>query len=473
MHRGRNTKILATLGPASSEPADIRALYEAGADAFRLNFSHGSHQDHRARHDIIRRLESEGGRPIAILADLQGPKIRIGELAAEPVSLENGASFRLDMNKAKGDAKRAPLPHREVIQAVAVGSDLLIDDGRIRLCVKAKGADYVDTEVIEGGELLSRKGVNVPDVVLPVAAMTEKDRKDLEFALELGVDWIALSFVQRPEDIAEARKLVRGRAAVMAKIEKPAALQNIEEIVDLADGIMVARGDLGVEMPVEDVPGLQKRLIRQAREAGKPVVVATQMLESMVTLPVPTRAEVSDVATAINDLTDAVMLSAETASGANPLAAVKIMDRVACRVEQDNLYLNVLNADIMHPEPTAADAITMAARQVAETVKAAAIVTYTTSGSTAIRASRERPLTPLVAMTPRVDTARRLSLAWGLRCFITADANSFTDMVDKATRVCHDAGIAKGGERIVITAGVPFGTPGATNTLRIAWVPEN
>jgi len=473
MHRERNTKILATLGPVSSSLKEIRALHDAGADAFRLNFSHGEHIEHKNRFDIIRELEREIGRPIAILADLQGPKIRIGDLAEEPVLLESGAQFRLDNKAALGDQSRAPLPHREVLGAVREGSDILIDDGRIRLRVQACGTDYVDTVVIDGGELRSRKGVNVPDVVLPVAAMTDKDRRDLDFALELGVDWVALSFVQRPEDVAEARKIVSGRAAVMAKIEKPAALNNIQEIVDLADGIMVARGDLGVELPVEYVPGQQKRLIRQARLAGKPVVVATQMLESMVTMPVPTRAEVSDVAAAIYDLTDAVMLSAETAAGSYPVAAVDVMDRVARQVERDRLYLDVLDKDSIEAEETAADAITLAARQVAETIHAAAIVTYTTSGSTAIRASRERPQNPIVALTPRIDTARRLTLAWGLHCVETEDASNFADMVAKAVKIVRDDAIADPGTRIVITAGVPFGTPGATNILRIAWVPED
>jgi pyruvate kinase len=473
MHRERNTKILATLGPASSSLKEIRALHDAGADAFRLNFSHGEHIEHKNRFDIIRELEREIGRPIAILADLQGPKIRIGDLAEEPVLLESGAQFRLDNKATLGDRSRAPLPHREVLGAVREGSDILIDDGRIRLRVQACGTDYVDTVVIDGGELRSRKGVNVPDVVLPVAAMTDKDRRDLDFALELGVDWVALSFVQRPEDVAEARKIVSGRAAVMAKIEKPAALNNIQEIVDLADGIMVARGDLGVELPVEYVPGQQKRLIQQARLAGKPVVVATQMLESMVTMPVPTRAEVSDVAAAIYDLTDAVMLSAETAAGSYPVAAVDVMDRVARQVERDRLYLDVLDKDSIKAEETAADAITLAARQVAETIHAAAIVTYTTSGSTAIRASRERPQNPIVALTPRIDTARRLTLAWGLHCVETEDASNFADMVAKAVKIVRDDSIADPGTRIVITAGVPFGTPGATNILRIAWVPED
>ncbi len=472
MHRERNTKILATLGPASGDYDDILALHEAGADVFRLNFSHGNHDEHRARHAAIRRCEAEVGRPIAILVDLQGPKIRIGDLLEEPVDLQTGAAFRLDTKKAKGDASRAPLPHREVFAAVEKGSNLLIDDGRIRLRVRETGKDYIDTEVIAGGELKSRKGVNVPDVELPLAAMTEKDRKDLEFALELGVDWVALSFVQRPEDIAEAKKIVKGRAYVMAKIEKPAALNSLNQIVDLADGIMVARGDLGVELPPENVPGLQKRLIQEARKAGKPVVVATQMLESMVTMPVPTRAEVSDVATAIVDAADAVMLSAETAAGQYPVAAVEIMDRVARQVERDQLYLEDRRAERMDPEATAADAITAAAKQVARTVNAAAIVTYTTSGSTALRASRERPLRPTLALTPRLDTARRLSLAWGLHCVVTEDARGFTDMVRRAAGVVRGQGLGRPGDRIVITAGVPFGTPGATNTLRIAWITD-
>ncbi len=469
MRRDRNTKIIATLGPASDEPEMIETLFEAGVDVFRMNFSHGGHADHAARIRAIRQLETQVGRPIGILADLQGPKLRIGDLKAD-VELVEGARFRLDMKKAKGDQSRAPLPHKEIFQAIEVGEDLLIDDGRLRLRVTRLGKDYAETEVIAGGVLKSRKGVNVPEALLPLKAMTDKDRIDLRFALDQGVDWVALSFVQRPEDIAEARKLIAGRAGVMAKIEKPAALRDIDEIVEQSDGVMVARGDLGVELPAEDVPGLQKRLIRICRAAGKPVVVATQMLESMVTAPVPTRAEVSDVATAIYDGADAVMLSAETASGAHPREAVALMNRVIQRVETDSIYRDIRSAELTEHLATAADAITSAARQVAETISAAAIVTFTTSGSTALRASRERPPTPIVVLTANEATARRLCLGWGLHCFVVADARGFTDMVDRATKVVRDSGHGEAGQRIVITAGVPFGTPGATNTLRIAWL---
>ena len=472
MRRRRNIRIVATLGPASSSERAIRALYRAGADAFRLNFSHGDHEGHRANIARIRRIEAGAGRPIAILADMQGPKIRVGEMAGEGADLKAGEAFRLDLDPAPGDATRAPLPHPEVFAVMQPGADLLLNDGRIRLEVTAASETAVETVVRVGGLLTDRKGVNVPGALLPVAALTERDKVNLAFALDQGVDWIALSFVQRPEDVAEARKLVDGRAALMVKVEKPAALERIDEIVDLADGVMVARGDLGVELPVSDVPGVQKRLVQLARQAGKPVVVATQMLESMVEAPVPTRAEVSDVATAVYDGADAVMLSAETAVGAHAPAAVAVMNDVAEKVEGDPIYRRIMDADHADPEATAADAITAAARQVAGTISAAAIACYTTSGSTALRAARERPPVPILVLTPRRETARRLSLAWGLHCVETADARNTTEMVAGACDAVRAAGIARAGQRIVITAGVPFGTPGATNLLRIAWVPR-
>ena len=470
MHRNRHSKILATLGPASSDPAMIRALFEAGADVFRINFSHGTRAEHQARHAAIRSLDTELGRPIGIVADLQGPKLRIGTFAAGPVTLEAGAEFRLDLMDRPGDTDRVTLPHPEIFRALEPGAHLLLDDGRIRLLVEACGAEGARTTVVTGGELSDRKGVNVPQVVLPLDALSDKDRGDLEFAANLGVDWIALSFVQRPEDIAEARKLAQGRAAILAKIEKPAAVDRLDEIIDLADGIMVARGDLGVELPIEEVPGLQKQIVRVARTAGKPVVVATQMLESMVQSPFPTRAEVSDVATAVYDGADAVMLSAETAAGGHPVAAVSMMDRVIVQTEHDPLYRALVEAYHTAPEATAADAITAAARQVADTVNAAAIVTYTTSGSTTLRAARERPDKPILSLTPRLATARRLTLTWGVHGVHTEDARNTTEMVDKACRIAFREGFAKPGQRLVITAGVPVGTPGATNLLRIAWV---
>ena len=475
MQRNRSTKIIATLGPASSDLETIAGLHAAGADLFRLNFSHGDHADHLARLRAIREVEKSAGMPIGVMADMQGPKIRVGTIGGDGggvgIDLVEGSTYSFDLQDTPGDDKRAPLPHPEVFAALKVGMDLLIDDGKLRLTVQKLGRDRAECTVITGGRLTDRKGVNLPQALLPMGAMTAKDQKDLRFALDAGVDWVALSFVQRPDDIAEARRLIAGRAAVMAKIEKPAALHQIDEIIEMSDAIMVARGDLGVELPVEEVPALQKDLVRRARRAGKPVVVATQMLESMISSPVPTRAEVSDVAAAVYDGADAVMLSGETASGQFPLAAVEVMDRVAAKVERDPSYHKIMDAEHADPEATSADAITAAARQVAETISASAIVTYTTSGSTALRAARERPPVPTLVLTPSLITARRLAVAWGLSCVHSADASGFTDMVDRACRVAADRGIASSGDRLVITAGVPFGTPGATNTLRIAWVP--
>ncbi len=362
------------------------------------------------------------------------------------------------------------MPHREIFEAIEPGATLLLDDGKIRLEVTEAGADYAETRVVVGGPLTSHKGVNVPDVILPVPALSEKDRRDLDFAMSLDVDWVALSFVQRPDDVAETKKIVAGRASVMAKIEKPRALDFLDEIVEVADGLMVARGDLGVELPIEQVPGIQKSITRAARRAGKPVVVATQMLESMIEAPVPTRAEVSDVATAVFEGADAVMLSGESAVGAYPEEAVAMMDRVARSVEGDPQFHASIIAARGEPDATTADAITAAARQVAETLKAAAIVCYTASGSTGLRASRERPEVPILVLTPVVQTARRLALAWGVHCVRTEDATSFLDMVIRAGRVAEGEGFAATGDRLVITAGVPFGSPGRTNILRIATV---
>jgi pyruvate kinase len=470
MRRLRNTKIVATLGPASARPEMIRTLFEAGADVFRLNLSHGTHDVHRDAVAAIRALEKASGRPIGILADLQGPKLRIGAFDGGQATLIEGEKFRLELADVPGDGHRASLPHPEVFAALESGTDVLLDDGKVRLRVEKMSRNRADCLVVTGGTLSDHKGVNIPNVTLPLAALTDKDRIDLEFALDQKVDWIGLSFVQRPDDIAEARKLISGRAAVLAKLERPAAIGRLDEIVELSDAIMVARGDLGVELPVEEIPGLQKRIVRASRQAGKPVVVATQMLESMITSPVPTRAEVSDVATAVYDGADAVMLSAESAAGAHPAAAVAMMNGIAEQVERDPIYLAIADAEHPEPEPTAADAITAAARQVAETIAAAAIVTYTTSGSTALRATRERPRVPILGLIPNLATARRLALAWGIHCVHTEDAEDFTDMVEKACRVAVAENFAESGGRLVVTAGVPFGTPGSTNTLRIAWI---
>jgi pyruvate kinase len=467
----RRAKILATLGPSSSTQERIRRLFDAGADAFRLNLSHGAQADHAEHYRNVRAVEEASGRPIAVVADLQGPKLRVGRFEQGRVTLHEGASFQLDLDEAQGDERRISLPHPEIFRVAAPGTELLLDDGRIRLCVTAVAAAAIEARVVTGGVLSDGKGVNLPNVILPLSAITDKDRRDLQFGLDLGVDWIALSFVQRPDDVAEARRLIAGRAAIMAKIEKPAAVERLDEIIELADAIMIARGDLGVELPPEDVPGLQKRMIRAARHAGKPVVVATQMLESMIHVPAPTRAEASDVATAVYDGADAVMLSAETAIGAYPVEAVGIMDRILAKVEHDPLYRSYLDAYHAEAEATSADAISAAARQVARLMDSAAIVTYTTSGATALRAARERPEPPILGLFTRLAAARRLALAWGLHGVVCEDAHDIDEMVERACQKALEERVAAPGASLVITAGMPFGTPGATNLLRIAWVP--
>jgi pyruvate kinase len=472
MRRLRKAKILATLGPASDSAAQIRALVEAGADVFRFNLSHGSHADHRRRYELVRQVEAEMGRPIGVLVDLQGPKLRVGAFRNGGVDLVAGARFRLDLSSTPGDETRAPLPHPEVLAALRPGAELLLDDGRIRLRVETAAPDHAETIIVTGGRLSDRKGVNLPDVVLGVSPLTDKDRADLQFGLELGTDWIALSFVQRPEDVSEARRLIGQRAAIIVKIEKPAALTHLDELIQLSDAIMVARGDLGVEMPPEDVPSAQKRIVGACRLAGKPVVVATQMLDSMIHAPAPTRAEASDVATAVYDGADAMMLSAETASGDYPIESVSMMNRIIARTERDPLYRRLMAAQHPEPEATAADAISAAAAQVAHTLSAAAIITYTTSGSTSLRAARERPDVPILCLTSSRSTARRLALVWGTHCVETSDVSSFSEMVDKACRIAREENFAETGQRLVVTAGVPFGTPGSTNVLRIAWVAE-
>ena len=471
-YRERQTKIVATLGPASSTKEAIRALFDAGADVFRLNFSHGTHDDHRARLALIREIERETGRPIPVLADLQGPKLRVGVFAQGEIELHAGQKFRFDLDPTPGDATRVHLPHPEIFAALTVDTDLLCDDGKVRMRVTKCGQDFAETTVIAGQKLSNRKGVNVPDVVLPLSPLTKKDRADLAVALQEGVDWIALSFVQRPEDVLEARSLIGTQAAILAKLEKPAAVKNLLPILDLADGVMVARGDLGVEMPPEDVPRIQKLILREARRVGKPVIVATQMLESMITSPTPTRAEASDVATAVYDGADAIMLSAESASGQYPVEAVTFMSKIAAHTQDDPTYHTGLISQHQPLQNTASDAITSAAKQVAETIGAVAIVTYTTSGSTALRASRERPEIPILCLTSKIETARRLTLSFGVHAVHTSDVHDFSEMVEKAALIARRDGLATPGQSIVVTAGVPFGTPGRTNTLRIATVKE-
>ncbi|MFC7049714.1 pyruvate kinase [Emcibacter nanhaiensis] len=470
MHRQRCTRIIATLGPSSNTVDMIRKLSDAGADVFRLNMSHGAHKDVAALHGMIREVEQQTGRPIGILADLQGPKLRIGAFENDKVTLQEGQKFTLDMDKAPGSAARVELPHLEIFEAVQPGTHLLLDDGKIRLMIDKVSPEVIETTVVVGGPLSNRKGVNVPNAILPLAALTEKDRRDLGFVLDLGVDWVALSFVQRPEDVREAREIIGDRAAILSKLEKPSALYALDEIIAQSDAVMVARGDMGVELPMEEVPPKQKKIIRHARRAGKSVVVATQMLESMINSPVPTRAEVSDVANAVFDGADAIMLSAESAAGSYPLEAVSTMDRIATRTESEPSYRRALRQEETKLESTSADALSAAASQVALTIKAKTIVTYTGSGSTARRASRERPVTPMLVLTPNLETARRLTLFWGLNCVHTADAVNFQDMIDKACDMCLEYGFARENDYIVIMAGMPFGTPGKTNVLRIARV---
>lgn len=468
MRRLRNVKIVATLGPASNDYETIRKLHEAGADVFRLNMSHGTHDEIAARHEIIRKVETDTGSAIAILADLQGPKLRVGEFSAGSEDLVEGAPFRLDLDPAEGNGRRVNLPHPEIFQALAPGASLLVNDGKIRLKVETCGPDFADCVVTTGGTISNRKGVNVPDVELPVAALSQKDRADLEFACAMGVDWLALSFVQRPGDVAEARELARGRAAILSKIEKPGAVAKFDEILAVSDGIMVARGDLGVELPVQNVPPIQKRLVRKCRAAGKPVIVATQMLESMIESPMPTRAEVSDVATAIYEGADAVMLSAESAAGQYPVEAVQTMDRVATEVERDPTYTQIIEASRIVERASVADGIVAAAREIAETTNIKAICCFTQSGTTALLVARERPRVPIIALTPLVGTARRLALSWGCNCVMTGPMERFKMAVVSAARAAREEGFANENDQIVVTAGVPFNVPGTTNILRVA-----
>ena len=468
MIRSRRTRIVATLGPASKEPATTLALARAGVDVFRLNFSHGTHEDHAKAYASVRAAEAETGRPLGVLADLQGPKLRLGTFSTPKVMLEKGATFRLDRDLTPGDATRCCLPHPEIFAALIVGEDLLIDDGKVRLRVISHGKDWAQTQVIQPGPVSDRKGVNVPTAILPISAMTDKDRKDLSFALKLGVDWVALSFVQRAADMAELRKLVNGKAACLAKIEKPAALEHLSEILDYCDGVMVARGDLGVELAPEDVPVAQKTILRAARQRGVPTIVATQMLESMISAAAPTRAEASDVANAVYEGTDALMLSAETASGQFPLEAVEVMSRIAQRVEADPRGPGLMDAEHSTPEIEVPDAVSAAARTAANASKAACLVAFTATGTTALRIARERPLQPILALTTDIRTARKLALVWGTEARVTQDPKDVEDMAVIASALSSKFELAKSGDRIVIVAGLPFGTKGGTNLMRIA-----
>ena len=466
--RERATKIVSTLGPTSTSPEMISKLFESGADVFRLNFSHGTHEDHKTRYDIIRKLEIKYNRPIGIIADLQGPKIRIGNFINGKINLINGSLFIMDSDKKmEGDQRRVSISNPEIFSSLQPGAELLLDDGKMRLIVEKNNGTSIETKVLVGGPLSNHKGINIPGTILPMSPLTQKDRLDLDFALDIGVDWIALSFVQHPKDIIEISQLIDGKAGILTKLEKPLAIEHLEKIIELSDALMIARGDLGVEAPPEDVPGLQKKIIRKARSEGKPVIVATQMLESMISSPTPTRAEASDVATAVFDGADAVMLSAETAAGSFPVEAVSIMDRIIKSAEHDDHYkLMKLQVSDQSLE-TDADAITAAAKQVAQTLNAAAIVTFTTTGSTTLRAARKRPDVYILGLTPDLKIARRLVIVCGVHSVKTSYFQDFDDVVKNAIEVAKEEGFAIDGQRLVITAGVPFGTPGSTNVLRI------
>ncbi|MDP2012083.1 MAG: pyruvate kinase [Phenylobacterium sp.] len=470
MIRARRARIVATLGPASRDAVQIRALAEAGADVFRVNFSHGDHEDHARTIANVRAVEALVGRPLAVLADLQGPKLRLGEFADGRVRLKVGQDFRLDRDTAAGDASRVCVPHAEIFAALKPGADILLDDGKVRLKVGKCGPDFADTVVVAGEALSDHKGLNLPGLAIPIPALTPKDLEDLNFALSQGVDWVALSFVQRASDMAELRQIVQGRAGVLAKIEKPAALEALDEILDLCEAVMVARGDLGVELNPEDVPVVQKSLIRAARTRGIPVIVATQMLESMISAPTPTRAEASDVAGAVYEGADAVMLSAETAAGQYPVEAVTIMDRIITRVERDPRWPELMRAE--YPvEDADADALVAAARRAAEAASTACLVAFTTTGQTALRLSRERPLQPTLALTTRLTTARRLALAWGVESRVVDEISDPEDLARVAVDVATEMGLAPPGHRVLILAGLPMGSPGAANILRLAHTP--
>ena len=470
MRRNRKAKIIATLGPSSSNFKEIKKLFAAGADIFRLNFSHDSKEIHTKKFKDIRLLEKKVNKPIGILMDLQGPKLRVGKFGKDSVYLKQGKKFTFDSNTHPGNKSRVYLPHKEIFNKVKKGNKILIDDGKLTLIVTKSNSSYIETKVKFSGEISNNKGFNIPNVNFGNNSLTKKDKEDLKLALKLGVDWIALSFVETAKDVLNLRKIVKNKANILTKLEKPSALKNLDEIIKVSDAIMIARGDLGIEAPLESLPIEQKKIITACRQAGKPVVVATQMLDSMVTYPTPTRAETSDVATAIYDGADAVMLSAETAIGSYPIESVKTMDKIIEKVESDPLYFNLTEAGHVKAESTAEDAITESAKYVARIMSAKAVVTYTTSGSTALRAARERPDVPIMGISPNLSTARRLSLVWGVHCIHTSDAKNFKDMVLKAGKLIKKEGFAKKGDQVVITAGVPFGESGATNVLRIASV---
>lgn len=473
MPKNTYTRILATIGPSSADEKTIGDLLDAGADAFRFNFSHGTHEEHKQRYDIVRRLSEQKGLFTTIIADLQGPKLRVGEFAKGKILLKEGQTFVLDMKNEAGDETRVTLPHKEIFAAIKVGDELLLNDGNIVLEVQSCTADTAVTKVKVGGELSSHKGVNLPNIKLPISAITEKDRKDLEFALDMGVDWISLSFVQSADDVRAARELIGDRALIISKLEKPSAIAELEDIIKLSDGIMVARGDLGVECPLQTVPVLQKKIIHACRKFARPVIVATQMLESMIEKPTPTRAEVSDVATAVYDGADVVMLSAETAAGKYPVEAVKMMNKTITQVESDPLFFQYMkNLQPISCCMDEADSITYAATEVSKVLKnIKAVVTYTSSGRTTFLISRERPNIPIIAVTPNIKVARQLGLIWGAKRFINESTfNSIDHFEDVAKAVALESGAADHGDHIIITGGFPLGVKGRTNMLHTVYI---
>ncbi|CAK7192632.1 Pyruvate kinase [Commensalibacter sp. Nvir] len=474
--RSRRTKIVSTLGPASSTKEMIQTLFHAGVDVFRLNFSHGTHEDHAERYQIIRELEKESGKAIGILADIQGPKLRVGQFAAGKIVLKTGSTFRFDLDPTMGDEHRVCLPHKEIVNSATPGCRLLLDDGKLCVVVRKVGSDFIETEVVTGGTLSNHKGVNVPDMVLPIPALTEKDHIDLRFALKLGVDFVGLSFVQRPEDVLEAKEIADGRAWIVTKMEKPQAMQNLDAILNATDAVMVARGDLGVEMPPEEVPLAQIKIIRTARSLGKPVIVATQMLESMISAPTPTRAEASDIATAVFEGADAVMLSAESAAGQYPKEAVTIMDRIISRVEKDEEWRKLMDATREQPQRNVADAIVAAAEKICHTLDTAAVVAFTRRGKTAQRMSRERPNSMIFGVAPTSEVARKLALVWGVHPYhsskVDDPACTVENMLSESLKIVHEYKIVKEGDRMVVIAGMPFGKAGSTNLIRVVDIKE-
>lgn len=470
MRRNRRAKIVATIGPATSNEHMIKQMFLAGVDVFRLNFSHGSQDDHKKIHATIRALEEQVSRPIGILQDLQGPKIRVGTIKNGRIDVKAGEKVRFVPTGTDGDRDAIPLPHPEIFASTAPGHRLLIDDGRLLLKVSGFDGDAIVADVIVGGTISNRKGFNVPDAVLDLSPLTDKDRADLDFGLKLGIDWLALSFVQQPSDILEARQIVGDQAGIMAKIEKPAALDRIDDIVALCDAIMVARGDLGVEIPPEQVPGRQKELIRACRLAAKPVIVATQMLDSMVASPAPTRAEASDVATAIYDGADAVMLSQESAIGTYPVETVQMMDRIIWNTENHSAYRSIIDALEPVVDVSIHHAVSEAAADIANKIGASTIVAFTARGTTAYRIARKRPQVQILSATTDIHIARRLTLLWGAHCVTTDQIASYDEMVEDSRALAVADNFAKPGDRIVVIAGVPFGTPGSTNNIRVVTI---